>query len=246
MKILYFTSTGNNLYIAKSIAKSFDGETLSIVKLLANRQYEIEDDIVGIVLPVYFSDIPDLVDEYLKRVKIKADYIFSITTYGGHSFNAKSEINRYNFNVDYTEELMMGDNYIPMYDMKKESNKEINYEKISEITTNIKNRVKFNKRNPAVRALASIITKFTKRIVKDHDKNFTVTSDCILCNKCAQICPVNNININEKVNFKGDCIACMGCIHICPTIAIQHDKQKNNARYKNKHVTIEELIDTSN
>jgi len=54
MKILYFTATGNCLYVAKK----FGGELLSIPQLNKNNVYEINDDIVGIIIPVFYWDIP--------------------------------------------------------------------------------------------------------------------------------------------------------------------------------------------
>ena len=49
MKTLYFSSTGNCLYVAKCLG----GECLSIPKLIKQGIYEIKDDVVGIVFPVY-------------------------------------------------------------------------------------------------------------------------------------------------------------------------------------------------
>ena len=70
MKILYFTGTGNCL----SVAKHFDAELLSIPQLVKDNIYEIEDDTVGIVYPVYAISIPDIVRKYLSQCKIKANY----------------------------------------------------------------------------------------------------------------------------------------------------------------------------
>lgn len=37
-----------------------------------------------------------------------------------------------------------------------------------------------------------------------HDKGFTVSSDCVSCKKCAQRCPLNNIDmVNGKPLWKG-------------------------------------------
>ena len=54
MKVLYFTGTGNSLYVAKRIG----GELLSIPKLMKEEQFIIEDDIVGIICPVYGFAVP--------------------------------------------------------------------------------------------------------------------------------------------------------------------------------------------
>lgn len=78
MKILYYTSTGNNLYISKRLG----GDLLSIPQLMKNNEFYIEDDIVGIVFPVFFATSPITLREFVERVEIKADYIFLICSYG--------------------------------------------------------------------------------------------------------------------------------------------------------------------
>ena len=65
MKILYFTGTGNSL----AVAKRFDAELLSIPQLLKNNNYNIEADAVGIVYPVYYNAVPNIVERYLRNVK---------------------------------------------------------------------------------------------------------------------------------------------------------------------------------
>jgi hypothetical protein len=57
MKILYFTSTGNNIYIGQSL----NGELLSIPQQIKKGEYKIKDDIVGIIFPNYYMTVPDIV-----------------------------------------------------------------------------------------------------------------------------------------------------------------------------------------
>ena len=78
MKILYFTSTGNNLYIARNLG----GVLLSIPQLVNDNILDIEDDVVGIVFPVYYATSPKMLREYLKKVNIATDYLFLIASYG--------------------------------------------------------------------------------------------------------------------------------------------------------------------
>ena len=54
MKTCYFTATGNSLYVARRIG----GEALSIPKLMREDKIEIEDDVVGIVCPIYGGQMP--------------------------------------------------------------------------------------------------------------------------------------------------------------------------------------------
>lgn len=121
MKILYYTSTWNNWYIAKKLG----GELLSIPQLSKNQIYDIEDDVVGIVFPVFFATSPKTIREYLEKVNIKADYLFLITSFGSDGDqNAlkimKETLNNKGINVDYTNSVLMIDNFLPVFDMAKE------------------------------------------------------------------------------------------------------------------------------
>ena len=78
MKILYYTTTGNNLYIAKQ----FEAELLSIPQLMKNNDLDIEDDCVGIVFPVFFATSLKTLREFLEKANIRTDYLFLITSYG--------------------------------------------------------------------------------------------------------------------------------------------------------------------
>lgn len=67
MKILYYTSTGNNLYISKQLG----GELLSIPQLMKNNEFYIEDNIVGIVFPVFFATSPITLREFVERWRLR-------------------------------------------------------------------------------------------------------------------------------------------------------------------------------
>ena len=43
---------------------------------------------------------------------------------------------------------------------------------------------------------------------------------CILCRKCASLCPAGAISISDAVHFSSPCIKCMACVNGCPTEAI--------------------------
>ena len=78
MKILYYTSTGNNVYISKRLG----GELLSIPQLMKDNIFDIEDDAVGIVFPVFFATSPKTIRQFIEKVNIKTDYLFLIYSYG--------------------------------------------------------------------------------------------------------------------------------------------------------------------
>ena len=68
MKLLYYTSTGNNLYISKELGS----ELLSIPQLMKNDELDIEDECVGIIFPVFFATSPKTVREFVKKSKYQS------------------------------------------------------------------------------------------------------------------------------------------------------------------------------
>ena len=55
-----------------------------------------------------------------------------------------------------------------------------------------------------------------------HGPAFKVNADkCVKCNKCVNVCPQNNIKVEDgKYKFGHDCVLCMGCSFGCPQDAI--------------------------
>lgn len=121
MKILYFTSTGNNLYISKQLG----GELFSIPQLIKNQEFSIIDDCVGIVFPVYWATSPKMIREFVKKVEITTDYLFLICSYGSDGDQNALKIMTKTFEkrgikVNYTNSVLMVDNFLPIFDMAQE------------------------------------------------------------------------------------------------------------------------------
>lgn len=252
MKILYFTGTGNCL----SVAKRFDAELLSIPQMIKNNCYEVMDDVVGIIYPVYANIVPNIVEKYLKKCKIKADYIFVIATYGnmaGGTLNSIKKIFESNGNkADYYEKLLMIDNYLPLFDIKDQISKlpqkdiETNLNRIiNEINTRT---IKPEKCTITEKMLSLIIGFFEKNCIKTTPKIFEITDECIGCGICSKVCPVGNIiqKDKEKPIFNNNCEGCLSCTHNCPKGAIQLKLQKSKERFRNPDVAIEEIVKANN
>ena len=121
MKILYFTSTGNNLYIAKNLG----GELLSIPQLIKENIYDLSDDAIGIIFPVFYANAPKIVRDFIEKASFKTDYLFLIASYGSdgdqNAFKIlKKAFKKKGLKVSYTNSVLMVDNYLPMFDMAEE------------------------------------------------------------------------------------------------------------------------------
>ena len=81
--IFYFTGTGNSLYVAKEISKSFPQcDIVAIPQAVDRKEFDYKDySEVGFVMPLYFMGMPVMVKEFIDKLCIpNATYIFSVIT----------------------------------------------------------------------------------------------------------------------------------------------------------------------
>lgn len=248
MKLLYFTSTGNNLYIAEFIG----GELLSISQLIKTNQFKIEDDTVGIIFPVYYYSVPQIVKDYLSKVKIRCNYLFTITSYGSAEIGAlralkicNKILENNNLKVNYSNSVLMIDNFLPLYDVEKEikiKNDEMIDEKLQIIRKDIQNKKDFQLPRNIIGDLIfsdSLIKIPFTRLFKLE----VVEDKCVNCKVCVKVCPKENIVLGDFGPIIGeDCEFCLGCVHHCKKHAIKTNKEKSSARFRNPHVPLSKII----
>lgn len=252
MIVLFFSATGNCL----SVAKSFGGKMMSIPQLERAGKYEISDDVIGIVSPVYFLNLPLIVRRYLKKATLKAGYVFGVLTYGLLSGNAEyklAEVLEANGGrLDYAAGLKMVDNYLPNFDMEKQlaglPGKNVDAH-LAAIKRDIESRRYKAPHNSLVWRMIAALLGYGKAesekgiaAVNRTDETFVVGERCNACGTCALMCPVSNITVESRPEFHHNCESCFACVHNCPQGAIQLKRQKSEARFRNANVTLKELI----
>ncbi len=251
MKILYFTSTGNCLYVAKQIG----GELLSIPQLKKDGIYQINDDAVGIVFPCYGFDVPRPVRQYLEKVSISANFVFTIMTYGKFSmaglYRMEELLKKRGVTVDYSNQILMVDNYLPNFDMtnqmeiKKDS--DIN-SAISVVASDIKAQKHSLLHKGAVkRMISELSSSYTSSpkgaaMMNHSDEKFVVNNSCTECGICINVCPMANIKGTGKPEFQHQCEFCLACIHQCPQNAIHLKGEQSAVRFRNSHIKLPEII----
>ena len=252
MKVFYFSATGNSLYIAKEL----DKDAISIPQALKGGM-NYSDDAIGIVYPDYGSEMPGMVKEFIEKATLTSQYFFLIITYGankGESVDfALEEIKKKNIRADYIRSILMVDNYLPAFDMKKE--KEIDKKipaALKEIKEDIKERRKFieetNEGEKGVyKNYLALVTAHPEFSWKNIE--FYVTDDCIACSTCSKVCPSKSIIIeNGKAKHTYEnCQKCLSCINLCPknAIRIKTGEVNERERYLNEHVKISDLINAN-
>lgn len=221
-------------------------------------EYEIEDDVIGIISPVYYFTMPLLVKRYLVKAKLKAGYVFGILTYGSMSGTAADrlvKILKANGNhIDYIAGLRMADNYLPNFDMENQiaglPKKNVEA-RLAAIKQDIAGRMhRIPRKNPLLNIISPLWAakmESEKGIgnINRTDEKFIVNEKCNACRTCARICPVSNITVEGKPIFQHHCESCFACIHNCPSKAIQMKGQRSEARFRNGSVTLKELIEAN-
>ncbi|MBE6511579.1 MAG: 4Fe-4S ferredoxin [Methanobrevibacter olleyae] len=250
MKILYFTSTGNNLYIAKNLG----GELLSIPQLIKEGIYAFEDDAIGIIFPVFYANAPKIVREFIEKATFKTEYLFLIASYGSdgdqNAFRIlKKAFKKKGLEVNYTNSVLMVDNFLPMFDMKAE--KEIKNQaeidnQIETIRNDIESRKEFHLKKRSISDIPYIERVLEEAMTKRF--HIIVGEGCSDCKVCARICPKGNVDLSGgKPVIGDDCLFCLGCVHHCKENVFTINGEKNSQeRYSNSHIKVSEIIKSNN
>jgi len=241
--IFCFTSTGNSLYAAKTIAAKIGGK----VARMGASPVECADNVIGFVFPVYFWGLPRMAERFISEIQIKnkSAYVFAVASYGGFVYGAlarvKTLLKRKGVSLCYGRNLKMVENYIPMY---KINDSEAFRQKIDKNIQKIAGAVQRREAN-RVHAFAAI-ANFSHRFYPDEnsDRYFTVAHTCTNCGICKAVCPADNIALKSgKPEFGHKCEHCLACLQHCPANAIDwKGKTIGKAHFRNTGVPLDELI----
>ena len=260
--IFYFSATGNSLYVSRQLAGD-NGVLLSIPQEIHNENPVYEAEEIGIVCPVYCFLPPAIVQDFIARSTFKADYFFTIGTFGAHTTVFPEYVNNFanehGIKMNYISAVQMVDAYLPYFDVAREL-ADPKLDKIPEtlavITAAINNREEYIL--PVTSMDRMIYEGYYRQSGRDrqrptvtHSEKIVFSTDaCIGCGVCASICPHGSWSlVNGKGVPEGDCENCLACVHNCPQKAIsiiptppEPEEPNRNLRYRNPNVKLGDLI----
>jgi ferredoxin len=246
MTILYFTATGNSLQVAKWIG----GTPLSIPQMVRKTTYDFADDDIGVIFPIYGFGLPKIVKNFLEKIGIVAKYTFAVGTYGNVPgavmFNLAKLAAKRGLKFDYMTSLLMADNYLPGFDMGKETlrlSEKKTFENLNKIVSDIHvHKTNIPAASISQRAMTAVIQGMQGYFINGKTaQGYIVDNQCTHCGICAKVCPTGNITVTDKVIFSNRCEVCLGCVHNCPSNAIHLKNEKSAARFRNADVTLKEI-----
>ena len=240
--ILYFSGTGNSLYIAKKIKESLGGDVLYIPNYKGDGS-EFEKIIV--VTPIYSYGMPKHVYELLPRLD-KSKELIVVQNYGGMVGGADYFMLQYckkcGLNIKAIHVLKMPENFtvtftVPKFYIKSTLKKADGA--IEKVIEKIKAGVICIPKKKSTKEKTYLTNMSNWHIIGNR---FCVSEDCVKCGKCVKVCPVGNIEFKDgKPQFGDKCVACLGCYHRCPKKAIRYLKKKKKDRYVNPFINEKEI-----
>ncbi len=244
--IYYFSATGNSLQAAKVIAQKIDAE---VVKITTKTSILCDKDVIGFVYPTFYWGLPALVARFTKKLKIEGNpYIFAVTTCGLSSGGALGQLNdilnKKGQQLSFGKTIRTVANNITKYRIKQKSISKLvqsENKKANEIAEAVAKKQKNN--IPKVGIISKAFYQLYLKEYPNSDKGFLVTSDCISCGTCQQVCPSGNIILkNGKPVFQHHCENCLACLHWCPKNAIEWKKTTiKKQRYHHPQISCSEL-----
>ena len=247
--VFYFTGTGNSLYVARQLEQ----EPISIPQEMNKEKRVYEAEAIGIVCPDYAGELPRMVKRFILTSTFKADYFYMVITYGkdqsvsaewGANFAAKTGIK-----VDYTDTVLMVDNYLPVFDMEAEMAMD---KKVEEQIAVIREKIQARHQEiPTPSEQGRALYHMAQRRDIDHPelnsgRLITVSDGCIGCGVCANVCPVGNFYVGGGVakRKRETCEFCQSCAQNCPqkAITVCGFEKNPSARYRNEHVSLSDII----
>lgn len=245
--IFYFSGTGNSYIIAKSVAQRLQGLLAPIASLINEDDITADSDIIGLVFPVYYGDVPNMVRSFLTKLKgLDSKYVFAVCNFGGGVGSAMKTVKGL-LRSNGGELMASYGIHMPQNAFHKPwENKEKLYanmdEQIERICQKTNGKAKYL--SAYRRAVDILLTPFTP-LLKSKTRNYMLKTtgaakdesdmsliyrlDCVFklseacngCGICSNVCPAYNIIMKDgKPKWTHHCENCLACLNFCPQKAI--------------------------
>jgi ferredoxin len=230
----YFSGTGNTLLVVEEMKKTFENNGVDV------KLYPIEksdsnkinlNNTLGLAFPVAGLSTYPFIWKFIESIPETSDtQIFMVDTLAGYSGGIIGPLHKRLVKKGYTligaREIIMPPNIF--YIQKGKSCKKKVHKGLKKAEKYAEELLKGKARWGRVPLLSDILYDFGMTLMslwelKSQQKWFGFKAKrpkCNQCGICAEICPLNNIEMREYPFYKCKCQFCMRCVSFCPQKAI--------------------------
>ena len=256
IKIGYFTSTGNTLWLGLKAKKIMEeqGHAVELYEIIKDSAAfsQADCEMTGFLYPVWGSNPPDVMVDYLLSMPEgggeKIFFVGNCCAFTGDTgLRWKKILEKKGYDVFYMDHIIMPTNlnipYLPENAWKKvpvgEELKNMlskAEEKIKEVCDSIlRGDKKVEGRGPISR-FGGFMQRTFYWTADWYKSRFSVDKErCVKCGLCYRVCPVGNISKTENGDtiFGKKCILCAKCYNLCPVNAVLiSDKSIDDNKYR--------------
>ncbi len=248
--IFYLSGTGNSLYAAKTLQGAFPDCRMEKMGAYLKQPYEVTDEVIGIVCPVYCFSLPPAVEKFIAELKAKPKYCFGIVTMGGNQGYALKQMQKClhvrGISLNYACDIIMPDNFFAAALKVRDRMLAAAEQKLPAVKQDLQLRVENTSRVKGAWVWESFGTalawKYMDKMLQIN--NLFADNKCIGCGTCSKVCPMDNIKlVDNRAVFGSNCAHCLGCLHWCPVQAVHAGKKtvKANATYHHPQIKLEDM-----
>ena len=242
--IFQFSGTGNTYYISQRIQEEMREKRIicdlyAIESLKESNHLVDHYDVIGLGYPIYGSSIPKIVRNWIDSLRHRTDkrgFVFctQMMFSGDGAAYAARLLRKKGYKILEQEHFNMPNNITDyrIFRVKKAINFEKielkNKYKVKKIVRNILLERRFLKGSNPFSHLLGLTQRIPYTLFERLLMNHAIRQEpnCILCGKCAEICPTKNFVIRDgALKVRNKCILCYRCINHCPVQALHISKK---------------------
>lgn len=235
--IWYFSGTGNSRWVAEELARRTGDSARDLTKV--SGMPSVQGQVLGVVFPIHAWSVPQVVEEFLRKLAGTPTYAFAVCTCGEEVGLALDDLKK-NQALDSVWSVVLPSNYIPGADLEPEDMMRSKFSQAQSKLETMANHINARESvtditRGALPALKTRLIGKGFRAAGRSTRPFSVSKACIGCALCAQDCPAQAIvMVKDRPHWtKPSCYLCTACLNRCPTQAINYGKgTRRRKRYR--------------